>query len=147
MADVGRPAAPYLCAVTPTLHYFSNPAAAISYAPAGYVRIDWQPVAASAPELRAIYEHVLRAMEQHRAPALLSVHSQRPPMPPEVQTWLVQDWMPRAVAAVGYSRCAVVEAASPLSRLAARAVGADMGAALQFRYFDTPEAADAWLRS
>jgi hypothetical protein len=135
----------YLCGVNSTLRYFSNPAATISYASDGYVRLDWQPVAASAAELRAIYEHVLQAMRHHRSTALMTVHNQRPPMPPEVQTWLARDWMPRAVAEVGYGRCAVVEATTPLSRLAARAVGSDLGTALQFRYFDTPEAAAAWL--
>ncbi|MDO7847007.1 hypothetical protein Q5H92_11610 [Hymenobacter sp. M29] len=129
-----------------TLRYFSNQAAVISYAPGGYVRLDWQPVAASAPELRAIYEHVLQAMRHHRATALMTVHNQRPPMPPEVQTWLAHNWLPRAVAEAGYGRCAVVEATTPLSRLAARTVGSDMGAALRFRYFDTQEAADEWLR-
>ncbi|MBF9142104.1 hypothetical protein [Hymenobacter properus] len=129
-----------------TLRYFSNPAASISYLSAGYVRLDWQPLTASVAELRAIYEHVLQAMQQHRCTALMTVHNQRPPMPLEVQTWLAHDWMPRAVAEVGYSRCAIVEATTPLSRLAARAVGADMGPALQFRYFDTAEKADAWLR-
>jgi hypothetical protein len=132
--------------VNSTLRYFSNPAAVISYISGGYVRLDWQPVAAAPAELRAIYEHVLQAMLHHRSTALMTVHNQRPPMPQEVQTWLAHDWMPRAVAEVGYGRCAIVEAANPLSRLAARAVGTDMGAALQFRYFDTPEAADAWLR-
>jgi hypothetical protein len=133
--------------VTPTLRYFSNPAAVISYAPVGYVRLDWQPVPATAPELRAIYEHVLRAMLHHGATALMSVHNLRPPMPPEVQTWLAHDWMPRAAAEVGYGRCAIVEAATPLSRLAARTVGANMSRALSFQYFDTVEAADAWLRA
>ncbi|MDO7852803.1 SpoIIAA family protein [Hymenobacter convexus] len=133
--------------MSPALRYFSNPAAVISYAPEGYVCLDWQPIAASANELRAIYEHVLHAMQHHRTTALMTVHNQRPPMPPEVQAWLAHDWMPRAVATVGYARCAVVEANSPLSRLAARAVGADMGTGLRFQYFDTPEAARAWLRT
>jgi hypothetical protein len=133
--------------VSPTLRYFSNPAANISFVPEGYIRLDWQPVAAAAAELRAIYEHVLHAMQHHRVAALMTVHNQRPPMPPEVQSWLAHDWMPRAVASVGYARCAIVEAAFPLSRLAARAVGADMGPALRFQYFDTAEAAAAWLRA
>ncbi len=136
----------YLRFVIPTVHYFSNVAAIISYAPAGYVRLDWQPVAASATELRAIYEHVLRAMHHHRSTALMSVHNQRPPMPTDVQEWLVQNWIPRAVAEVSFSLCAIVEAATPLSRLAARAVGTSLKKQLSYAFFATDTEADAWLR-
>ena len=132
--------------MTPSLHYFRNPAATISYMSAGYIRLDWQPVAATAPELRAIYEQVLRAMRHHSATSLMTVHNQRPPMPPDVQSWLTQDWMPRAVAEVGYGLCAIVEAAQPLSRLAARSVGSAFAGQLRYQYFDSETAADAWLR-
>ncbi|MBF9238265.1 hypothetical protein I2I05_12745 [Hymenobacter sp. BT683] len=130
----------------PTVHYFSNVAAVISYAPAGYVRLDWQPVPASASELRSIYEHVLRAMQHHRSTALMSVHNQRPPMPADVQEWLTQTWIPRAVAEVGYGRCAIVEATMPLSRLAARAVGIGLKGQLSYEFFATDTEADSWLR-
>ena len=129
-----------------TIHYFSNAAAVISYAPAGYVRLEWQPVPATAAELRSIYEHVLRAMQHHRASRLMSVHNQRPPMPPEIQTWLTQEWLPRAVSEVGYGYCAIVEATAPLSRLAARAVGIGMKGQLSYEFFENDALADAWLR-
>lgn len=139
--------APYFRAVNPSsTQYFRNAAAVISYEPAGYIRLDWQPVPSTATELRAIYEHVLRAMQYHRVMALMSIHNQRPPMPQEVQAWLADDWMPRAVRDVGYGRCAIVEAAMPLSRLAARAVGANVSGPLNYQYFDTETAAADWLR-
>ena len=133
--------------MTPLQHYFSNAAAVISYAPAGYIRLSWQSVPATVPELRSIYEHVLRAMLHHRTPALLTVHHQRPPMPPEVQAWLAHDWIPRAIAAVGYGRCAIVEAELPLSRLAAHAVGNELKSTLQYQYFSTEAEAAAWLHA
>jgi hypothetical protein len=136
----------YFCFVSSPTLYFSNAAAVISYAPAGYVRLDWQPVAATAPELRAIYEHVLRAMLHHRSPALMTVHNQRPPMPPEVQNWLMEDWIPRAVATVNYGRCAIVQADTPVSRLAARAVGTGQKTTLSYQYFDNEATADSWLQ-
>lgn len=125
--------------------YFRNAAAVISYAPAGYIRLEWQPVPSTPTELRAIYEHVLRAMQHHRATALMTIHNQRPPMPPEVQAWLSQEWLPRAVQEVGYGRCAIVEAATPLSRLAARAVGTSVTGRLNYEYFDSETAAADWL--
>ena len=130
--------------MTPTL-YFRNAAAAIAHAPAGYIRLEWQPAPATAEELRAIYEHVLRAMVRYRAPRLLSIHNDRPPLPLEVQTWLAADWHPRAVAQAGYERYASVEAASPVSRLAARAVGSSLDGQLDYRYFASEAEAAAWL--
>lgn len=128
------------------LHYFRNAAAVISYAPAGYIHLDWQPVPATPAELRAIYEHVLQAMLRHRAGTLLTVHNNRPPLPPDVQTWLTQNWMPRAVREVGYGRCAIVEAEMPLSRLAAHSVGSGVNGQINYQYFGTEEAAIAWLQ-
>lgn len=127
------------------LPYFRSIAAVITYLPAAYVRVEWHPVAATAAELRAVYDHVLHAMRRHQAPALLSVHNQRPPIPPDVQTWLVNEWIPRALEA-GYRYCAIVEAVTPLGRLSARAVGSSLDkTALQYRYFRTETAAEEWL--
>ena len=130
---------------SPTL-YFRNVAATISYVAAGYVRLDWQAVPSTANDLKAIYEHVLQAMQRYRSTAIMSVHNQRPAMPPEVQSWLVTDWIPRAVRDASYTRCAVVEAATPMSRLAARAVGIESKGLIDFRYFDGDVPADTWLR-
>jgi hypothetical protein len=132
---------------TSPVYYFGNAAATISYVPAGYIRLDWQPVPATATELQAIYEHVLRAMKHHHVASLMTVHNNRPPMPQAVQTWLTTSWMPRAVREASYNRCAIVEASNPLSRLAARAVGANAVGPLDYQYFDSPQAAAAWLRS
>ncbi|GAA4362391.1 hypothetical protein GCM10023185_30280 [Hymenobacter saemangeumensis] len=126
-------------------YYFSNAAASISYAAGGYIRLDWQPTPATATELRAIYEHVLRAMLHHGASRLMTLHNNRPPMPQELQSWLATQWIPRAIQEVGYSHCAIVEASNPLSRLAARAVGSSLHLPLAYGYFDSPQAAEAWL--
>jgi hypothetical protein len=141
------PSALYFCNVPTILPYFRSAAATISYAPAAYVRLDWQRFSATEAELRAVYDHVLRAMQRHGLHHLMSIHNQRPPMPPGVQAWLVDNWIPRAVAEVAYGRCAVVEAHTPLSRLAARSVGAAVQVPLEYRYFATETDADAWLRS
>lgn len=129
------------------LPYLSTPVVTISYAEAGYVRLDWQPYAASAAELQALYEQVLQAMRRHGVTALLSVHKQRPPLSPDVQAWLTTQWIPRAVADAGYQRCAIVEADMPLGRLAARAVGLALTTPLRFRYFPSEAEAEAWLLS
>jgi hypothetical protein len=131
--------------LAPTRYFFHNAAATISYHPAGYVQLDWQPTVVSSQELRAIYEHLLRAMKYFEVSSLMTIHNQRPPMPQDVQQWLVETWIPQAIAEVNYSRCAVVEAEKPLSRLAARTVGGSAPGPLRHAYFATIEEAAAWL--
>ena len=128
-----------------TLQYFHNAAATISYHAAGYVRLDWTSAATSPQELKAIYEHLLRAMKHFEASKVMTNHGQRLPMGQDVQKWLIEDWVPRAIAEVSYSCCAIVEAQTPLSRLAARTVGGNLGHLLKCAYFATPEEAAVWL--
>lgn len=125
--------------------YFHNAAAAITYHTAGYLRISWQPTPVSVADLQAIYEHVLRAMRHYNTTYLISVHGQRPPMPTQVQEWLAHNWVPRAITEVGYNKCAIVEAGTPLSRLAARSIGSDLAQGLRYQYFATEQAAADWL--
>jgi len=132
---------------SPALRYFHNRAATVLYVPAGYIRLDWQPATAAVAELRAVYEHTLQAMLHHKTGLLMTVHNNRPPIPQDVQQWLVAEWVPRAMATAGYRRCAVVEGGNPLSRLAARSIGSSLQGPLAFGYYDTTDAAEAWLLS
>lgn len=125
--------------------YFHNAAAAISYMPAGYIRLAWNPVPLEPHHLMAVYEHVLQAFKRHKTGRLLSNHGQRLPMPLPVQTWLAEQWVPRATAEAAYSHCAIVEADAPVSRLAARAVADHLTGPLKYRYFGTEAAAETWL--
>ena len=100
--------------------YFRNPAAEISYWPAGYVRTDWHSLAAEPAELRAIYGHVLRAMQRYEVTAVLFVHRQPAALPAELQRWLASEWLPRAVREANYQRCAFVELDQPATTEAAR---------------------------
>ncbi|MGI4739209.1 MAG: hypothetical protein ACRYG7_28920 [Janthinobacterium lividum] len=93
--------------------YFRNLAAEISYCSAGYVRTDWRSLAAEPAELRAIYGHVLRAMQRYDVTAALFVHQQPAAVPAELQHWLASEWLPRAVREANYQRCALVELAQP----------------------------------
>lgn len=129
------------------MDYFRNQAVTITYVSArvSYVRLQWHPVRMAEQELREVYEHVLKAMRHSNTTKLLSLHGQRPQLPAEVLTWIGKDWIPRAIARVGYDQCAVVEATQPLSRLAAQSIGNELGPALAFAYFPTEAAAHAWL--
>lgn len=128
-----------------SFHYFSNAAADISYCPAGYLRTTWHSMAAEPAELRAIYEHVLRAMQRYQVSALLFVHEQAEPIPVSVQNWLTSNWIPRAVEQAGYQRCAVVESGLVANRQATHAIGQRVAEALEYAFFEDADAASAWL--
>jgi hypothetical protein len=113
-----------------------------------FIRLNWTAVSPQPEELRAAYEHALRALQHFGLHKLLSDHTQRQPMPAAVSIWVAEDWIPRAVREVGYSHCAVVENATPLGRLAAQSIGAQLPQGLLvFKYFSTPAEAAAWLNA
>ncbi|PJJ54875.1 SpoIIAA family protein [Hymenobacter chitinivorans] len=125
--------------------YFHNALCTISYDSQGYILLVWANVACQEQELQAIYEHTLQALKHHRTGKLLTDHRLRQPLPLSAQHWIAQQWIPRAMQEAGYSHCAIVENQTPLGRLAARAVGDALTQPLDFRYFNTLEAASAWL--
>ncbi|WBA44103.1 hypothetical protein [Hymenobacter canadensis] len=111
----------------------------------GYVALKWHNVAATDEQLQAVYEQALLFMQSHRTPRLLSDHRVRPPLSLDLQQWLRDEWIPRAIREAGYSHCAIVESTSPLGRLAARAIGMAVTPTLTARHFETVEPAQAWL--
>lgn len=113
--------------------------------PAGYIRLAWEAEPADANELRAIYEQVLLALSHFHATDLMTVHGQRPPLPPDVQAWLGSYWVPRAVATVGYGRCAIVEANALPARHSARVVVDRLTSHVDFQYFASETDAHDWL--
>jgi len=127
------------------IQYFRNPAAEITYWPAGYLRADWRSMAAEPAELRAIYEHVLQAMQRYEVTALLFVHQQPETIPPSVQEWLVANWIPRAIQQGKYQRCAIVENSSAEARQATQAIGRQVDGTLAYAFFADVEAAITWL--
>jgi hypothetical protein len=126
--------------------YFQNPAITIFYVN-GYLRLNWSAARTTEEELRGAYQQILLALKHYDTNKTLSYHGQRPLIPLAVQTWLTQEWIPRAVREAGYRRCAVVESQNPLGRLASQAVGQQSPDQLDFRHFATLAEADAWLRS
>ena len=95
-------------------------------------------------ELRAIYEHVLRAMQRYHVTALLFVHGQPEEIPAVVQRWLVAEWIPRAIQEAGYERCALVEA-SQGAAVAAQAIGQQVAGSMEYAFFGETDPAVNWL--
>ncbi len=97
-------------------------------------------MAAEPAELRAIYEHVLRAMQRYHVTALLVVHGQREVIPAAVQSWLATEWIPRAIREAGYERCALVEASGQ-----GNPEGQPGAGAMEYAYFGEVGPAVCWL--
>lgn len=125
--------------------YFRNPAAEITYWSAGYLRADWRSMTAEPAELRAIYGHVLRAMQRYEVTAVLFVHRQPESIPPELQHWLVSEWIPRAMREANYQRCALVELNQPAAETDAQAINHLLEGKMEFSTFASIEDATAWL--
>ena len=109
------------------------------------MRADWRSMATEPAELRAIYEHVLQAMQRYQVTALLFVHQQPEAIPPAVQEWLVANWIPRAIEQENCQRCAIVEGSSAEARQTAQAIGRQIDGRLSYAFFANVEAAITWL--
>ncbi len=96
-------------------------------------------------ELRAIYEHVLQAMQRYQVTALLFVHQQPEAISPSMQEWLVANWIPRAIEQGKYQRCAIVENSSAEAKQATQAIGRQIDGTLTYAFFADVEAAITWL--
>lgn len=125
--------------------YFRNPAAEITYWPAGYVRADWRSMAAEPAELRAIYGHVLRALQRYAVTAVLFVHHQPEAISEELQHWVVGEWIPRAMREANYQRCALVELSHPTEETDAQAISQRLKGQMEFSFFASIDEAAAWL--
>ena len=102
-------------------------------------------MAAEPAELRAIYEHVLRAMQRYHVTALLFVHGQQEAIPAAVQNWLVTEWIPRAIREARYERCALVEANAQGTMDSQQAIGRRVAGTLEYAFFGEVAAAVGWL--
>ncbi|TGE14380.1 hypothetical protein [Hymenobacter elongatus] len=126
--------------------YFHNELATVIEHADGYARIDWNPVPISSSSLRAVYEHVLRLLRSRGFSKVLSDHLLMPPIQPDDQQWLIQDWAPRAVREAGYRHCAIIQAYAAANRLATTRVVQQLEPTmLTVRYFDDNRAAEQWL--
>ncbi len=126
--------------------FFQNQAGKLYYQPAGYVRLAWAAERQPLDVIQAFYEQALLLLLSSGVRRILSDHGQRPPLPAAAQTWLTNDWIPRAMTQARTHHCAVVEGADPIHRLALQSVVSTAPTGFLFKRFDNFEAADAWLR-
>lgn len=109
-----------------------------------WVLVKWKAWANST-EYRAAQEVVIDALRENHASRNLIDSKDSRVVSGEDQKWLVENWMPRAVAA-GRRWTAIVLPTSPLGRTIAENIDTHPKSAfIKVEYFETVEDAAAWL--
>jgi hypothetical protein len=113
------------------------------------VVVSWRRYATST-QLRYIHETILHMLERHGATKVLGDDTSLPTIHEEDQRWIVENWIPRAIAA-GLKVAASKKPASHFGRISVdniRAVIRSIAAEnLLIRAFDDIDAARRWLQS
>ncbi|MEA2629438.1 MAG: hypothetical protein QOJ10_1898 [Chloroflexota bacterium] len=111
-----------------------------------WVFVEWKAWANST-EYRAVQELVLLALRENRASRNLIDATHARVVSGEDQIWLIDDWIPRAVAA-GRRWTAIVMPKSALGRTISENIDKrQQPNATTVEYFETVEDAAAWLSS
>ena len=100
---------------------------------------------ATSEQLRALHERLLELLRKHKLNKILGDDTALPQIEPEDQAWIVQDWMPRAVAA-GLKLAANKSPEAYFGRLAVETIKASQSL-LAIRSFDHFEEARRWLKN
>ncbi|RTQ45676.1 hypothetical protein EJV47_24635 [Hymenobacter gummosus] len=125
-------------------HYYSNPLGSISYDLLGFVCLTWTDAAIEPDLMQSLYAHTLQALKHYDTCRLLTDQRRRP-LPEHEQGWIVEQWIPAALAQCIHSHCAILESPDAGSWLAARAVSTGSTGPLHFAYFQQEEDARQWL--
>lgn len=107
--------------------------------------VTWKQYATST-QLRFIHENIILLLETHRASKILGLDTALPTIHNEDQTWIVENWMPRAIAA-GLKATASKNPSSYFCKVSIDAIQAVRPAGLAFRSFDDTAEARQWLKS
>lgn len=123
----------------------SNPVCSIAYDESipGIV-VTWKRYATST-QIRFIHEYVLGLLRKHGVKKILGDDSSLATIHTEDQTWIITDWMPRAIAAglrVGASKAPD----SYFGQLSVTSVQSETPQELETRQFDDLDEARRWLR-
>jgi hypothetical protein len=130
----------------PATIYFENAAGRLLEEPAGFMRTIWGSGPRRPEDTRAVFTHMMLALQRHGWSRILIDQRPMQPFTAEEQTWITQEWMPRAVSEGGYRHGAVIVSPNVMVRLATAYITTQvMGLPLQYRSFETEAEALAWL--
>jgi hypothetical protein len=127
------------------LHFHNDLASIVEHA-VGYISIDWKPAPLRSANLREVYTRALELLTHTRYGRILTDHQLMGPIMPLDAEWLVQDWVPQAVKASGYRRCAIIQSHEQLSRQTTRQIVGQLSTIpLAINHFHDRDSAAAWL--
>jgi hypothetical protein len=101
---------------------------------------------ATSTQLRYIHECILSLLKQHGLQKILGVDTKLPLIHDEDQKWIVDNWMPRALAA-GLRAGASTRPASLFGRISVAEVQSHLPGSLLIRSFDSVGEARSWLET
>ncbi|MBC6613054.1 hypothetical protein H8B15_19180 [Hymenobacter sp. BT507] len=127
--------------------FYQNEAGRLLYNTIGYVHLAWSAERITQAALETFYEQVLLLLLRTGSTKVLSEHGDRRPLTAEAQQWIATNWVPRAIAEVNFTYCAIVEGADPIHRLSTQSVISISPAQLTYKRFSLMAEADAWLQS
>ena len=94
---------------------------------------------------RFIHECLIQMLRQHQASKILGDDTALPTVHADDRTWIVEDWMPRAIAA-GLKTTASKSSVAYFGRLSTENIRAQAPGDLTIRFFNSLEDARQWLR-
>ena len=102
--------------------YFKNNAGCLWEEPEAYLRLDYYPGVRSETQFQALLTHAQQAMRRHNWSKMLINQQQMSAFSPSEESWMINEWLPRAVREGGYRFGAIVVAHNVFARLAMTSV-------------------------
>jgi len=133
---------------TTTLYrvYYENEVGRATDDPLGFARLTYREGLRAKDAFQALLGHVTRLLAKRGDGCLLVDQRLMQPFTPEEQTYVIEQWLPRAAQEGGYRFGAVVVAHNVFARLAtSMVVTAVRDLPMAYRYFEEEAEAVAWL--
>jgi hypothetical protein len=123
-----------------------NPICTVSYdASVPCLVVRWRRHATSA-QIRYIHECLIRLITKYRVRKILGDDTDLVSITAIDQHWIVQDWMPRAIAA-GLRTAASIKPRAYFGQTSVNRILSFVPVGLMIQSFENPQGATAWLRS
>jgi hypothetical protein len=124
---------------------YDNPICKLSYnRNVNCIEVVWRKYATS-PQLRYVYELILCMLVQYSVSKILGDHTDLPIIHAEDQRWIVEQWLPRALAA-GLKAAASVVSTTFFGQVAIGAIQSMLAREVQVRNFRDVHSARRWLK-
>lgn len=127
--------------------YYENAAGRVVEDTLGFARLIYQPGLRDPEAMSSLLGYVIRLLARRGDGCLLVDQRQMSPFTQAEQHFIIEQWLPRAVAEGGYRFGSVIMAHDAFARLATRTVTtAVRKMPMHYQYFEQEADAVAWLR-